>query len=87
MDWNRIAGNWIHWRARVQQRWGRLSHDELDRVAGQREQLLGRIQAAYGLGRKEAERQLRNWERGLSLEGYDEADPASDDEPGSQDVN
>jgi uncharacterized protein YjbJ (UPF0337 family) len=68
MDWDRISGNWAHWRGRVRERWGRLTNDELDRVAGRREQLVGRIQSAYGIAREEADRQLRNWERNLAVE-------------------
>ena len=63
MDWNRIAGNWTHWRGHVRERWGKLTDDHLDVIAGKREQLAGRIQELYGLQKDEAERQLRNWER------------------------
>ncbi len=68
MDWNRIAGNWTHWRGRVRERWGKLTDDHLDVIGGRREQLTGRIQELYGLQQDEAERQLRNWERNLSVE-------------------
>lgn len=63
MDWNRIAGNWTHWRGAIRERWGRLTDDHLDVIAGTREKLAGRIQELYGLQKEEAERQLRNWER------------------------
>ena len=65
MDWNRIAGNWTHWRGRIRERWGKLTDDHLDVIGGKREQLAGRIQELYGLQKDEAERQLRNWERNL----------------------
>jgi uncharacterized protein YjbJ (UPF0337 family) len=68
MDWSRIAGNWAHWRGRVRERWGRLTDEQLDLIGGRREQLTGRIQELYGVSREEAERQLRNWERNLSVE-------------------
>jgi uncharacterized protein YjbJ (UPF0337 family) len=68
MDWDRISGNWAHWRGRIRERWGRLTSDELDVVAGRREQLVGRIQSAYGIAQEEADRQLRNWERNLAVE-------------------
>jgi uncharacterized protein YjbJ (UPF0337 family) len=68
MDWDRISGNWAHWRGRIRERWSRLTNDELDQVAGRRDQLVGRIEKAYGLERSEAERQLRNWERNLAVE-------------------
>ena len=32
------------------------------------DQLVGRIQSAYGLAEGEADRQLRNWERSLAAE-------------------
>jgi uncharacterized protein YjbJ (UPF0337 family) len=79
MNWDRISGNWTQWKGRVRERWGKLTDDQLDVVAGRREQLSGRIQDAYGLSRDEAERQLRNWERNLAVE-YDEADLVIDDE-------
>jgi|SRR5688572_11728090 uncharacterized protein YjbJ (UPF0337 family) len=68
MDWDRISGNWAHWRDRIRERWGRLTNDELDGVAGRRDQLVRRIQNAYGIAPGEAERQLRNWERNLAVE-------------------
>lgn len=68
VDWNRISGNWTHWRGRVRERWGRLTDDHLDVIRGRREQLTGSIQSLYGIGKDEAERQLRNWERSLSVE-------------------
>jgi uncharacterized protein YjbJ (UPF0337 family) len=63
----------------VQERWGKLTQDQLDVIAGRREQLSGRIQEAYGLSQDEAERQLRNWVRNLAVE-YDEADLVIDDD-------
>jgi uncharacterized protein YjbJ (UPF0337 family) len=80
MDWERISGNWAHWRGRVRERWGRLTNDELDRVAGRRDQLVGRIQSAYGIAREEADRQLRNWERNLAVEAKQAELTLGDDE-------
>ena len=84
MNWERISGNWAHWKGRVRERWGRLSDDQLSVVAGRREQLAGRIQEAYGLTKEEADRQLRNWERNLAVE---QNDAELDDEPVSTQVN
>jgi uncharacterized protein YjbJ (UPF0337 family) len=71
MDWERISTNWSHWRDRVHERWGRLSEFELTIIAGRREQLSARIQEVYGLTHEETERQLRNWERNLSIDEFD----------------
>jgi uncharacterized protein YjbJ (UPF0337 family) len=72
MNWDRISGNWTQWKGRVRERWGKLTDDELDVVAGRRDELAGRIQQVYGLTRDEADRQLRNWERNLAVD-YEEA--------------
>ena len=86
MDWDRISGNWEFWKGRVRERWGRLTDDHLDVIAGRREQLAGRIQEIYGLSQEEAERQLRNWERNLAVDEFDEADLVVDDD-GSIEMN
>jgi uncharacterized protein YjbJ (UPF0337 family) len=71
MDWERISTNWPHWRDRVRERWGRLTEVELTTIAGRREMLMARIQEVYGLSREEVERQLKNWERNLSLDEFE----------------
>src|SRR6185436_17568695 len=32
MDWERISGNWAHWRERIQARWSRLTNYQLDKA-------------------------------------------------------
>ncbi|MFX7329459.1 CsbD family protein, partial [Acinetobacter baumannii] len=46
----------------VKARWGKLTDDELDVIAGKRMELSGRIQAAYGLTKEQAERQIERFE-------------------------
>jgi uncharacterized protein YjbJ (UPF0337 family) len=88
MDWDRISGNWAWWKDRVQERWGRLTNDHLDLIAGRREKLAGRIQEVYGLSSAEAERQLRNWERNLAADDeFDETDLVLDDDAGDGGMN
>jgi uncharacterized protein YjbJ (UPF0337 family) len=87
MNWERISGSWNQVKGRVQERWGKLTSDQLDVIAGRRDQLSGRIQEVYGLTKEETERQLRNWERNLSID-HDEADlVVDDDEPDSTHLN
>ena len=65
MNWDRIEGNWKQFRGKVKEQWGKLTDDDLDRIAGKRDQLAGRLQNAYGIGKDEAEKQLNDWETGL----------------------
>ncbi len=43
--------------------WGKLTDDALTEVNGHREQLVGKIQEAYGIGKDEAEKQVKEWEK------------------------
>jgi len=62
MNWDRIEGSWKQVRGQVKEQWGKLTDDHLDIVAGKRDQLVGRLQEAYGIAKDEAERQVRDWE-------------------------
>jgi uncharacterized protein YjbJ (UPF0337 family) len=61
MNWNRIEGNWKHFKGKAKQQWGKLAEDRFDVIAGKREQLVGAIQEAYGIAWDEAERQVAEW--------------------------
>ena len=65
MDWNRVEGNWKQLKGRIREQWGKLTDDDLDRVAGKRDMFVGRIQETYGISKDEADRQISDWERGL----------------------
>jgi uncharacterized protein YjbJ (UPF0337 family) len=63
MNEDRVKGNWKEAKGKVRETWGKLTDDDLDVIAGKRDQLLGRIQQRHGLAQDEAERQLSDWER------------------------
>jgi uncharacterized protein YjbJ (UPF0337 family) len=63
MDSNQFSGNWKILRGKVKERWGKLTDDELDQVEGKTDQLVGRIQKAYGITREEAEAQVNQFRR------------------------
>lgn len=60
MNRDTIEGSWKEMKGRIKARWGKLTDDELDRVEGNYDILLGKIQKAYGLSREEVERDLSN---------------------------
>lgn len=65
MNWDTIQGDWKQFRGKVREQWGDLTDDELDRIEGRRDQLLGAVQKRYGIAREEAERQVRSFENTL----------------------
>ncbi|MBN9887537.1 CsbD family protein [Salipiger abyssi] len=58
MNWDIIQGKWKQLKGSVQENWGELTDDDLDKAAGSREQLVGLIQERYGLAKADAERQV-----------------------------
>ena len=57
MNSDRIEGNWKEMKGKVQQKWGKLTNDDLDVIDGRREELVGKIQQEYGKTRDEAEKE------------------------------
>ena len=44
MNWDRIEGNWKQVKGKVKEQWGKLTDDDIDVIAGKRDQLVGKIQ-------------------------------------------
>ncbi len=63
MNWDRIQGNWKQVTGQAKAQWGKLTDDDLDVVAGRRDELAGKIQMRYGVAVEEANRQLAEWAR------------------------
>lgn len=62
MNEDRMEGNWKQFKGKVKEQWGKLTDDDLDVIAGRRDQLTGKIQERHGVARDEAERQLKDFE-------------------------
>jgi uncharacterized protein YjbJ (UPF0337 family) len=65
MNWDRAAGDWKQLKGKMKQKWAKLTDDDLTYVEGMRDQLLGRIQERYGIARDQAEKQVKEWEKGF----------------------
>lgn len=55
---SRLAGNWTILKGAARQRWGRLTRDEIEEIAGRHEKLAGKLQKVYGLDRAQAEAEV-----------------------------
>jgi len=62
MNWDIIEGDWKQFKGHVKEKWGKLTDDQIDTVAGKRDQLAGRIQEAYGITKDQAEMQVKAFE-------------------------
>ena len=53
-----FKGKWMQIKGEVKSQWGKLTDDDLDRVEGDTEKLVGRVQERYGYAREEAKREI-----------------------------
>ncbi len=53
-----LKGKWRQIKGEVKSRWGKLTDDDVDRVEGDAEKLIGRVQERYGYQREEAKREV-----------------------------
>ena len=62
MNWERIESNWKDFKGQAKQQWSKLSDEQLDKIAGKRDQLSGKIQEAYGISKDQTEKQVSDWQ-------------------------
>lgn len=62
MNWDTIEGNWKTAKGKVREQWGKLTDDDLDVIAGKRDQLVGMIQHRYGRGKDAVEKEVAAYE-------------------------
>ena len=69
MNKNILEGKWLQLRGAIRDKWGQLTDDELDQIAGKRDKLAGVLQERYGYAENEAEQQIDDF-----LENLDDID-------------
>ncbi len=63
MNQDTVEGRWLQFKGKVKEQWGKLTDDDLDIIAGKRDQLLGKIQERHGITEEEAEKQVVAWHK------------------------
>ncbi len=57
-----MEGNWKQMKGKIRQQWGKLTDNDMEKIAGKRDELVGKIQNSYGIGKDEADKQVKDWE-------------------------
>ena len=65
MNWDQIAGKWKQIRGSVRQHWAKLTDDDLEMIAGNRDKFVGIVQERYGIAKEEAQKRADEWARNL----------------------
>lgn len=58
-----LIGRWHEVKGQVRKQWGKLTDDDLARLSGKTEELVGVLQQRYGYGKVQAEIEINNWLR------------------------
>ena len=61
MNWDQIQGNWTQFKGKAKQQWAKLTDDDIGRINGKQEELLGLLQQRYGYQKEQAQREIDNW--------------------------
>lgn len=61
MNWDQFEGKWKQLKGSARETWGKLTDDDMDRIGGKRDQLVGLLQERYGLVKEAAESQADAW--------------------------
>jgi uncharacterized protein YjbJ (UPF0337 family) len=66
MNWDVIKGKWRELKGEARQQWGRLTDDDWQQVAGEKDKLVGKLQQRYGWSKEEAEKNADDYFGSLS---------------------
>lgn len=60
-----IKGKWQQLSGQIQQKWGKITDDDLTIAEGTRDYLAGKVQERYGVAKDEADKQVKEFESRL----------------------
>jgi uncharacterized protein YjbJ (UPF0337 family) len=64
MNWDLIEAKWKQLRGALKMKWAKLTDDDLNLIAGKKDQLVGKLQERYGISKEEAQTQVEQWTPG-----------------------
>ncbi len=53
-----FEGNWKQMSGQMRNWWGKLTDDDFEQIAGNKDKLIGKLQERYGYSREQAEREV-----------------------------
>jgi len=65
MNFEQLEGKWKQYKGQVREKWGHLTDDDLEVIAGKRDKLIGRIEERYGIARERASEEVDAFMRTL----------------------
>lgn len=65
MNWDQLEGKWKQMKGQLHEKWGKLTDDDIEQIAGRRTQFIGRVQERYGIAHEEATRRVDEYVKAL----------------------
>lgn len=65
MNWDRIEGNWKQLAGKARQKWAELTDDDIEKIKGKKDELVGKLQERKGIAREQAAREVEEWSESL----------------------
>jgi uncharacterized protein YjbJ (UPF0337 family) len=61
MNTDILKGKWTEMKGKVKEQWGKLTDDDLDRIEGRSDQVIGLLQQRYGYAKDQAEQEYNRF--------------------------
>ena len=58
-----LKGKWEQLKGKVRSKWGKLTDDDVEKIGGAKDRLVGSIRERYGFAKEDAEREVEDWLR------------------------
>ena len=63
MNKDELIGDWKIVKGKIKEQWSDLTDDELLKIEGKKDQLVGTLQKKYGITREQAEQEFSNFKK------------------------
>ena len=71
MNWDQVEGKWKEFSGQVKQKWNKLTDDDLGRMSGKKDELLGKLQERYGYTKDQASKEVDDFSYSLDSDTRD----------------
>jgi len=68
MNTDQLEGKWKQLKGSACAKWGKLTDDDVEYIAGNSERFVGRLQERYGIRKEEAQKQFDDWQNAQDAE-------------------
>ncbi len=67
MNQDIFEGTWEHVKGKIKKFWGNLTDDDLKKIEGNQQEIIGKLQERYGYTKEEAKKSIEEFKNFLDL--------------------